>query len=172
MNRQEKETAVAAIRDNMANSNGLFLVGYRGLSVLKMEALRLNLRNKGGVLKVSKARLMKKAVEGQKELVPLANYFKDQVALVFAPDSVPAIAKVLQLFAKENEGFEIIVGAMDHHMLSKEAVLRVAALPSREVLLAQLCSVLNAPISGFARVLDALAKQRNDNSSVANEHVL
>jgi large subunit ribosomal protein L10 len=164
MNRQEKETVVELLRDNMAHSQGMFLVGYRGLSVPKMESLRVGLRNQGGILKVSKARLMKKAVEGDSELRSFADYFKDQVALVFASGSVPGVAKALQIFAKENEGFEIIVGRMDHRLLTKDAVLRVAALPSREVLLAQLCGVLNAPIAGLARVLDLVAKQKEQNS--------
>jgi large subunit ribosomal protein L10 len=166
VNRQEKEKAVALLRENMSHTQGVFLVGYRGLPVPKMEALRTDLRKQGGFLKVVKARLMKKAVEGDKVYGPLAEHFKDQVGLVFAPTAASAVAKVLHTFSKENEAFEIIVGSMDHRILSKSAVITVALLPSREVLLAQLCGLLNAPVAAFACVLSAVVKQRQEATGV------
>ncbi|HEV2917042.1 MAG TPA: 50S ribosomal protein L10 [Candidatus Babeliales bacterium] len=160
MNRQEKEKTVSLLRANIIKSHGIFLVDYRGLSVPKMEALRNALRKQNGVLKIAKARLMKKAVEGKAAYEPLNHYLKNQVGLVFASNDVPSVAKVLHTFAQENEGFDIIVGNMDQRMLPKEAVIAVASLPSREVLLAKICGLLKAPIASLAYVLSCIEKQK------------
>ena len=160
MNRQEKMKAIETLREHIIQSHGMFLVNYRGLSVPKIEALRAALRKEGGNLKVAKARLMKKAVEGKDAFEPLTAYFKDQVGLVFASGEVPGIAKVLRDFSQEDAKLEIIIGSMDRRLLSKDAVIAVASLPSRQVLLAQLCGLLKANIASFACVLNMVAQQK------------
>jgi large subunit ribosomal protein L10 len=160
MNRQEKEKVIVSLQDNIVKSDGLFLIGYRGLSVPKIEILRSGLRKQGGLLKVAKARLMKRAVANIGAYAALADHFKDQVGLVFASSSAPTVAKFLHAFSQEHEECRIIVGGMEQHVLTRDAVIRVASLPSREILLAQLCGVLSAPMANFARVLDAASKKR------------
>lgn len=156
MNRQEKEKVVAALRDKIANSQATFLVTYQGLSVSQVESLRGKLRSQGGSFKIAKARLMKRAVEGMDAVDAMAPHFKNQVGLVFAGGEAPSVAQTLRDFSKKNEALNILLGAMDARLLAKDDVIRIASLPSKEVLLAQVCGTLNAPASSLVRVLHTL----------------
>lgn len=156
MNRQEKESVVSYLKDTFSHSEAAFLVGYRGLTVHQLERLRGDLREKGGTFKITKARLMKLAVDGVEGQQELAPFFKDQVGLVFASKESPAIAKVLKDFAKENEALELVIGCLDNKVLQKDEVIRIASLPSREVLLGQVAGTMNAPISSLASILNIL----------------
>lgn len=147
MNRQEKEAVVSELKDSFAGSTGLFIVGYRGMSVAKLQSLRKMVRQNNGHLKVAKVRLVKRAIEGLPGSEELASLLREQVALVFAEQESPAIAKAISDFAKANEALKIVAGYIDAAVLPAAAVSRIAALPSREVLLAQLCGTLKAPMS-------------------------
>lgn len=156
MNRQEKEKMVVELRDKMTGSQAVFLVNYRGLSVAQMELLRVGLRAQGGSFKIAKARLMKRAVEGVDAVDAMAPYFKDQIGLVFADGEAPVVAQALRDFSKEHQLFDIVLGSINARLLSKDDVIRVASLPTKDVLLAQTCAVLNAPITNLTRVLHML----------------
>lgn len=153
MNRQQKELVVQLLRERFSQSPASFIVGYRGLSVDQMQKLRSKLRDSGGAMKIAKARLMKLAVgdlEGAQELTP---YLKEQVGVVFASDEPPAVAKALSDFAQEHKALQLIIGKLDSDLIDREAITRIASLPSKEVLLAKLCGTLNAPITRLAFVL-------------------
>ena len=156
MNRQQKETVVRALRESLKASKASFLVDYKGLTVVQMQQLRGQLRDKGGRLQVAKARLMKRAagdLDGVEILLP---FFKEQVGLVFAMQESPAIAKVLHEFSKEHKALELVAGCLEAQLLDVQAIVRMASLPSKEVLLGQVCCMLNAPISGLVRLLNML----------------
>ncbi|HZW61485.1 MAG TPA: 50S ribosomal protein L10 [Candidatus Babeliales bacterium] len=154
MNRQQKAEVVDLLKDNFSNSQASFLVGFKGLTVAEMQNLRAELRKQGGRLKVTKARLMKRASEGGKCNEELAPFFKGQVGLVFATKESPAIAKVLFDYAKDHQAFHIVAGCLEDKFLDKSSIARIATLPSREVLLAQVAGTIKAPISGFVTVLN------------------
>ena len=156
MNRQQKESVVSQLRKEFSHSEAAFLVEYRGLTVRQLERLRTDLRQKGGTFKITKARLMKLAVDGLDGQQDLSPFFKDQVGLVFAGQDTTVIAKILKDFAKEHEALHLIVGCLDKKILQKNDVIRIATLPSREVLLAQLAGTMNAPISNLASVLNLM----------------
>lgn len=153
MNRQQKEQVVESLRESFTKSDA-FLIGYRGLSVAQMQALRNDLRQHGGTMRVTKARLMKRAVEGLEGAQNMEPYFKDQIALVFSAQEPSAVAKALNTFAKENEALSIVAGCLDEQVVDAASVVRIASLPSREVLLAQLLGTLQAPTKNFASVLN------------------
>ena len=119
-----------------------------------MQQLRSDLRSKGGSLKVAKARLMKRAVEGETGIGELSEFFKDQVGLVFAEKEVADVAKILSDFSKEHKSLELVAGYFDSRVIAKEKIAQIASLPSREVLLSQLCGTLQAPMSALVRVLN------------------
>ena len=156
MNRQQKESVVSQLRDSFSHSESAFLIEYRGLTVHQLERLRGDLRQKGGSFKITKARLMKLAVDGLDGQQDMAPFFKDQVGIVFASKETPTIAKVLQDFAKEHEALKLIVGYLENKILQKNDVIRIASLPSREVLLAQLAGTMKAPISNMALILNLM----------------
>lgn len=154
MNREQKESVIQSLKESFLQSKAAFLVNYQGLTVNQMQGLRRQLREKNGNLKVAKARLMKRAVDGVEGAGQLNGYFKEQVGLVFAHDEAPAVAKVLYDFSKENEALGLVVGYFDDRILASENIARIASLPSREVLLAQIAGTLKAPIVGLATTLN------------------
>lgn len=156
MNRQQKEHVVETLKHDFENNQASFLVGYKGLNVAQVLQLRKSLRQQGGSFKVAKVTLMKRVVHDIPSVEQLMPYFKDQVALVFAHQESPAIARILNDFAKENHQLTILAGCLDSKFLSKDNIKVLAHLPSKEVLLAQVCGTLKAPITGLAFVLNML----------------
>jgi large subunit ribosomal protein L10 len=162
MNKHQKELVIKTLRDDFEKSSASFLVGVQGLSVSQSQQLRNELRSKGGKLKIAKVRLVKRALHDMAYSNELAPYLKQQIGVVFAQNESPAVAKVIFEFAKQNKALNIVAGCVDLQVFDKNMVEKVAQLPSREVLLAQLCGTLKAPITSLVYVLNAKLKLNSD----------
>lgn len=160
MNRQEKSQLVSELKGQFSKATGSILVGYKGLSVNQLQKLRRGVRQNGGQFKVTKARLMRLAAQDLENAQALVPYFKDQVGLVFLENQDPAVIKFLHTFSKENEALKLVAGSMGAGLVDAATLKQLALLPSREVLLSQLCGVLKAPISKLAFVLQQVSNQK------------
>jgi large subunit ribosomal protein L10 len=156
MNRQEKEVMVETLKTGFLQSQGSFIVGFQGMTVKQLQALRRDLKKSGGKMQVTKARLMRRAVQDLSCAQDLEPYFKSQIALIFAQTQAPTVAKVILDTAKGNEKLVIIAGCIDSKLLDQEGVKFVASLPSREVLLAQLAGMLQLPAVQLVGLLNQL----------------
>jgi large subunit ribosomal protein L10 len=156
MNRQQKSDVIMELKESFSGSPASFVVGVQKLTVTQLQALRSKLRQNGGTLKIAKARLMRRAASGLEGAGVLDPYFKEQIGVVFTAGQTPAIAKVLYDFSKDHQAFTIVAGYMEAEFLDKNAIVRVASLPPREVLLAQVCGTLKAPMNNMATVLNLL----------------
>jgi large subunit ribosomal protein L10 len=158
MNREQKAAVIAQLHDKVSHAAATFVVGYRGLTVGQLHSLRTGLRKVGGEFKVAKARLIKKAVSqmGNDAFDKYQEHLHDQIGIVFADKEAPAVAKALHDFSKDNAAFTIVAGTLETTLLNKNGVERIASLPSREQLLAQLCGLLQAPAARLAGVLNEL----------------
>ncbi len=161
ISRQQKETLVDHLAKGLAESKATFVVGFKGVTVEKIESLRKSLRKEGGSLKVAKVRLMKRALAEAGAAKGLEPFLNEQVAFVFARTEPSVIAKCLYTFAKANDKFSLQVGYMDSAILDKESVGVIATLPSREVLLAQLLATIMAPVTSIAVLLKALEEKKS-----------
>lgn len=146
MNRQQKAAVIAQLHDKVAHAAATFVVGYRGLTVSQLHTLRTDLRKVGGEFKVAKARLIKKAVAqiGSGAFDKYQELLHDQIGIVFADKEAPAVAKTLHNFSKDHAVLTIVAGTFEASFFDKAGVERIALLPGREQLLAQLCGTLNA----------------------------
>lgn len=150
--RLEKQSMIEELRRKLAESTFVILTDYHGVNVSKMNELRDRLRAAKAHLQVVQNRMFQRLA---KEL----NYsgFEERLrgpsAMVFGAGDVVAAAKVLKDFIKENEMPVVKVGVMQGVFLSKQDIERLATLPSREQLLAQLVGVLAAPMRQIAGVL-------------------
>lgn len=160
MNRQEKAELIQEITNGLSASQAALLVGYKGLSVTKLQGLRKDLRAQGSSLKIAKARLMKRAVENVQPTESLIPHLHDQIGMVLVSKDLSGVLKVLHTFLEENEGLTLVAGCADSKFLDKNMLTRMATLPSKEVLLAQLCGVLKAPIAKFAFVLSQIKEKK------------
>jgi|SRR5579872_410539 len=154
MNKQEKELVIKELQAGFKESRAAFVVGYKGMTVAQLHALRTQLRPQGGKLQVAKARLMKRALqEVAADTHAMDDYLKDQIGLVFVAGEAPAIAKILCDYAKENSALSLIAGRVDAQIFDKNGIEQFATIPSIDVLRAQICGAIKAPINGLANVL-------------------
>jgi len=158
LNRNEKEAVVADVSAQAARSQTLALAEYRGLTVAHMDALRRSARDQGVYLHVLKNTLARRAVAGTGFEVA-ADAMSGPLIYSFSEDAVAA-AKVLADFARTNDKLIVKGGAYAGKVLDVEGVKALAAIPSREVLIAQVAGLLKSPIQRMAGVLAALAEQK------------
>jgi large subunit ribosomal protein L10 len=158
LNRNEKEAVVADVAGQVARAQTLALAEYRGLSVEHLNALRRQARDKGVYLHVLKNSLARRAVAGSAFEVAQSRMVGPLI-YGFSEDAVAA-AKVLADYAKTNDKLVVTGGAYAGKALDADGVKALAAIPSKEVLLAQLLGLMQSPISRFARVLAAIAEKR------------
>jgi len=154
MNRQDKQLIINNIKSEFSNYSTSFIVGVKGLTVAYIQNLRKNLTSKGAKLKVAKNTLIKKATEDLNLSPDLEQYFKKQIAIVFAKDDITEIAKILSKAAKENNNLTLVAGSMDNQVLNKNQIEFLASLPPKDVLRAQVVGTIQAPIRALATVLN------------------
>lgn len=161
MNRQQKETLVQELHEKFGQNQASFVVRCQGMTVAQLHELRLNLAKKEGELKVAKNRLAKIAIAQASSCVDLTSAMKGQTAVVFAKSDFTGVAKILADFAKKNEELQIVAGCCENKLFDTAGVKKLATIPSREVLLAQLCGVLQAPIAQFTWIINQVKERRS-----------
>jgi large subunit ribosomal protein L10 len=165
LNRNEKAAVVADVSAQVARSQTLALAEYRGLTVANLDKLRVDARAKGVYLHVVKNTLARRAVAGTPfEVVQGA--MAGPLIYGFSEDAVAA-AKVIADFAKGNDKLVIKGGAFAGKALDANGVKALAAIPSREVLLAQVAGLLKSPIQRMAGVLAAVAEKKGAGAEAA-----
>ena len=158
LNRSEKEAVVSEVEGLAKTAQTLVMAEYRGITVADMIKLRSEARNQGVSLSVLKNTLARRAVSGSAfEIV--AEQMTGPLIYGFSVDAVAA-ARVVANFAKTNEKLVIRAGAIGGKALDVNGVKQLANIPSKEVLLAQLCGLLMSPMSRAAVVLGALAAKK------------
>jgi len=165
LNRSEKETVITEVTSLAAKAQTLVIAEYRGITVADMTQLRANARSQGVTLSVLKNTLARRAVAGSAFDV-VADQMSGPLIYGFSEDAVAA-AKVVADFAKTNDKLVIRAGVFGGKALDVDAVKQLASIPSKEVLLAQLCGLLKSPISRTAVVLGALAAQKSEGAPAA-----
>ena len=165
LNRNEKAAVVTDVAAQVAKSQTLALAEYRGLTVEHLNKLRREARDKGVYLHVLKNTLARRAVTGTPFEVA-ADAMVGPLIYGFSEDAVAA-AKVIADFAKSNDKLVVKAGAYAGKALDANAVKALAAIPTKEVLLAQLAGLLKSPISRTARVLAAVAEKKGEPAPAA-----
>lgn len=152
LNLEQKQAVVAEVAKEIVGAQAIILAENRGLPVADMTKLRAKARASGVYFRVVKNTLVRRAV-ADTPFAPLADKMSGPLAYGIGSDPV-AVAKVLSDFAKGNDKFVVTGGAMRGQVLSAKDVAALAALPSREELLATLLGTMQAPIAKFVRTLN------------------
>ncbi len=160
LNRSEKEAVITEVTSLATLAQTLVVAEYRGITVADMTKLRSQARSQGVSLSVLKNTLARRAVAGSRFEV-VADQMTGPLIYGFSVDAVAA-AKVVADFAKTNEKLVIRGGATSGKALDINGVKQLASIPSKEVLLAQLCGLLMSPVSRTAVVLGALAAKKGE----------
>jgi len=163
LNLNDKKAVVAEISAKVAAAQTIVVAEYRGIQVGHLTQLRAKARDQGVYLRVLKNTLARRAVEGT-AFSGLASEMTGPLIYSISEDAVAA-AKVVSDFAKGNDKLVIKAGNYAGKPLDKAAVAALANIPTREVLLAQLLGMMQAPVSGFARGLAALATKKESEAA-------
>jgi large subunit ribosomal protein L10 len=155
MNREQKAAAIEEIATNIRESEAVFAVDYRGLSVPQIGELRTRLRAADARFTVVKNTLTERAAD-QADAEALKGLLEGPTALAFVRGDAAAAAKALRDYARETDLVPFKGGLMEGNALTPEDIGQIARLPSRDVLYQQLVGVVAHPISGLARTLNAL----------------
>jgi len=155
MNREQKEQAVAEIADQIKESQAVFAVDYRGITVAQVADVRSKLREADATLRVVKNTLTERAADsaGAEHLKGLLT---GPTALTFVRGDAASAAKAISTFNKETELLEFKGGMMDGEALEIDQIKAIAKLPSRDVLYGQLVGLVAAPVGGLVRGLGSM----------------
>lgn len=150
---ERKQAVVDELAEKLGSAKAFYLTDFTGLSVKKMTTLRARMRAEGVEYLVVKNTLALRALEGL-ELPAVGEFFKGPTGLVIGREDAVTAAKVLNDFAKENDDRPSVkVGVVERQQLDPEEVGRLAKLPPRDDLLAELAGAMQAPLSQFVFLL-------------------
>ena len=155
MDRAQKEKVVEELGQIFESSGVVVVAHYEGMTVAQMQDLRAKMRDVNGSVRVAKNKLAKIALEG-KPAAKMGDLLTGMTVFAYSEDPVAA-AKVCDAYAKGNDKFAILGGAMGNTILDQAGVKAVASMPSREELIAQIVSCIGAPASNIAGAIGAPA---------------
>jgi large subunit ribosomal protein L10 len=155
MNREEKSAAIQEIAAQIEESEAIFAVDYRGISVPQAAELRSKLREADASFRIVKNRLTKIAADqvGEERLPDL---LQGPTALTFVRGDTAQAAKAITTFNREHEVLTYKGGFMDATSLDEGAFKAIAKLPGRDVLNGQLAGVVASPLTGLVRGLGGM----------------
>ena len=153
MERAAKKELVTALNGVFKTSNVVVVAHYAGLTVAQMQTLRKQMKQAGASVKVAKNRLAKIALDGT-DIATIAPLLKGPTVIAYSGDPVAA-PKVAIDFAKVNEKFVILGGAMGKAALNPDGIKALASLPSLDELRAKIVGLIMAPATKVAQVLNA-----------------
>ena len=161
-----KKAEVAAIAERLQGACAGIIVDYKGINVADDTVLRKELREAGVEYTVTKNTMIELAIKGT-ELEGLSDCLAGTTALATSKDDYVAAARILSKFAGTHKNFTIKSGFLDNEVISLDKIDSLAKLPSREVLLATVCNAFNAPISAFARAVQAIVDKGGEATAEA-----
>lgn len=157
MNREEKSELLSEMSGIISGSEAVVLAHYRGLTVEEMSDLRKKARELGAELRVTKNRITRLALKGT-AFEALSDMFKGPVIMAYSKDPISA-CKLCVEYAKANEKFLVVGGALNTGVLSQAEIERLATIPSMDELRAKIIGLLQAPGSALARVTKAYSEK-------------
>ena len=163
---EAKKAEVAAIAERLEGACAGIIVDYKGINVADDTVLRKELREAGVEYTVTKNTMIELAIKGT-DLEGLSDCLAGTTALATSKDDYVAAARILCKFASAHKDFTVKSGFLDNEVISLEKIDSLAKLPSREVLLATVCNAFNAPISAFARAVQAIVDKGGEATTEA-----
>ena len=155
---EKKKQVIEEIKQKIQSSKSIVFADYTGINVLQDTALRSSCRKAGVDYKVYKNRLIVKALE-ELNIKGFENKFEGNTSAAFGYTDEVAAPKAINDTAKTVDKLKVKFGLLNGKFADGAQIKVLASLPTKEVLIAQLLGMLNAPISQLARTLDAIAQK-------------
>ncbi len=148
----QKTEDLQELSDKVKSAKGMVFAGYSGTTVKDMDKFRKALRLENIFAKVYKITLIRKALASANINADGVDY-KQPVIIAISEDDEVSPARVLKTVNKELKTIIPLQGVLDGKLVTKEMVMALADLPSKDQLRAQVVGTINAPVSGFVNVL-------------------
>jgi large subunit ribosomal protein L10 len=161
LTRGQKEEQVQDLKTKFSRATSVFVAEYRGLDVLRQDALRRKLRAEGQgtyEYRVTKNTLLRRAAEGS-DVAHISSHFKGPTAVAISYGDPVGLAKILVEYAKENDIFKLRGAVLDGRALGQAEIATLATLPSLSALRGKIVGLLQAPAGQLARLLAAPGAQ-------------
>lgn len=151
---EQKKKEVNELAEKMKSSKIILLVDYRGINVIDVTTLRSDLRKGNSEYKVIKNNIIKRALQECNLIEGLEEKLEGPTAVIMDENDYLQAAKTIYEFSKSNEYYQIKGGVIEGKVMTKEEIITLAKLPSRETLLSMLAGALLGNISKLAVGLD------------------
>jgi large subunit ribosomal protein L10 len=157
LKRPEKEKVVEALHEKFSRARAVLLTDFRGLNMSAMTELRSQLRDASVEYRVVKNTLMTRAADGT-DMALLKEHFLGPCGVALSYEDPVAPATILMKFGEDNSALEVKAGVVEGQVVDLAGIKRLSKLPSHEVLLTQLLSLMNAPVTGLVTVLSGVLR--------------
>ena len=152
---EQKKQQVATLSEKISAAVTGVIVDYKGITVADDTVLRKELREAGVEYFVVKNTILGRAVEGT-DLEEMKSVLEGTTAIALSTEDYTAAARILCKFADSHDNFKVKSGFLDGKVVDVATIESLAKLPTKEVLLATVCSAFQAPIAAFARAVQAI----------------
>ena len=159
-----KQQQVAALSEKLSAAITGVVVDYKGITVADDTALRKELRENGVEYFVVKNTILSRAIDGT-DLADMKSVLEGTTAIALSNEDYTAAARILSKFAEGHENFKIKSGFLDGKVVDVATINDLAKLPTKEVLLATVCSAFQAPIAAFARAVQAIVDKNGEETA-------
>ena len=153
-----REISEKRIKDNIKDSESVFVIKYSKLSSPDMTTLRQSLKDCRANILVVKNSITRRALKDS-HAEPIIKYIDGPCGLVFVKEEPASVSRVLYNFVKEHEQLKLEGGVLRDKVLTTDDIVFLAKLPTKDVLLAQVVSAINSPISGFVMTLGQILQK-------------
>jgi large subunit ribosomal protein L10 len=157
MLKSDKEKTVNELKEKLSLTRSLFLTDFRGLNVEDLSRLRRDLRKGGAEYRVTKNTMIRMAAQ-ESGFTAITDYLKGPTGLIFAYQDPTSPAKILYEFLQKGDKPKIKTIWMEGRLFGENQLKRLATLPPKEVVLSQIVTSMNAPISNFVGTLQGMLR--------------
>lgn len=141
---ENKKEIVAELKDLLSDTQSIFVIDYKGLTVGEISDLRNRIREKGGTCKIAKNTLIRIAVQDDENWQPVQEFLKDTTALLLTKEDIGSVVKEYKKFQKDTKKTQLRGGVLEGKALTSAEAEALADLPSKEELYARIAGAINA----------------------------
>lgn len=164
----KKQLIIDEIKEKLEGAESAVVIDYMGITVAEADEMRKRLREENVDYTVYKNTLMKRAIEGT-EFEPLAEVLNGPSAIAISKDDATAPARVLNGIIKDFNKMEFKAGVIEGNYYDEEKIKAIAAIPSKDELIAKFMGSIQSPISKLVRTFAAIADEKGNGEESAAE---
>jgi large subunit ribosomal protein L10 len=158
MNKTEKTEVVSSVKEMIENSSAVYLTDYAGINVEDINRIRSEFRKENVKYKVIKNTLFKRALDELGKYDKLADHLVGMTGYAFASDNPVAPAKIIKKYHVETKKLPLKACYIDEQFYDASSLDMLAALPSKNDLIAGILTCLKSPVSGIAGAVNAVVR--------------